>query len=349
MREVRARTRNTITAIQSGLTAMSGQYLILAEFNIYVQMAVMLVGAFVGGAAVLGFQLWAAKREGDARKREAERLIEDARERAAERLKAADVEAQKRVLEAKAKFEESTLETRNELKQIERRLDKREDGLDKKLDVLSMKERKIEEAQARIEERDSELDQKLGQVEKTLSEQRSELLRISKMSADEARQVCLQNIEQDVEREAGEIVERIIGHAEDNAKDRARYIIIQAIQRYAAEATSEAVVATVDVPSDEMKGRVIGREGRNIRAFEKATGVQVIVDDSPGIIMVSCYDPVRKEIARRALDQLIRDGRIHPTRIEELVASRCRRRSSRRSSSMRGKRGGPDGGPCARR
>jgi ribonucrease Y len=158
-------------------------------------------------------------------------------------------------------------------------------------------------------------------VEGLLAQQRSELLRIARLTQEQAKSLCLKQIERDVEKEAGQLVERIIGNAEENAREKARYIIVSAIQRYAAEHTCETVVATVDVPSDEMKGRVIGREGRNIRAFEKTTGVTVIVDDTPGIVQVSCFDPVRKEIARLSLDQLIRDGRIHPTRIEEVVAS----------------------------
>ena len=280
-----------------------------------------LAGTALGGAAVLAFMWLVGRKERLAQRAEAERLLTEAGERASERLKAAEVEAQKVVLEAKATFEEDTAETRNELKAVERRLDKREDALEKKMDVLTTKERKIDAAEAKLAERDQVLQRKTAEVEETIAKQRAELLRIARLSPDQARALCLRQIETEVEREAGELVDRIITNAEDNAREKARYIIISAIQRYAAEHTCEAVVATVDVPSDEMKGRVIGREGRNIRAFEKATGVTVIVDDTPGIIQVSSFDPVRKEIARQALDQLIRDGRIHPTRIEELVAS----------------------------
>ncbi len=300
---------------------MLTQQLVLASPDFFGQMALMLIGAAIGGAAVFYFQWWRGRNEQAARRAQADRVLADAAERAAERLKAAEVEAQKIVLEAMAHFEQDTAETRKELKDVERRLDKREDGLEKKMDVLATKERKIESAEAQLVERDKTLTQKSAEMEGLLSKQRSELLRIARLTPDQAKALCLRQIELEVEREAGDLVERIIGNAEDNARERARYITISAIQRYAAEHTCETVVATVDVPSDEMKGRVIGREGRNIRAFEKATGVTVIVDDTPGIIQVSSFDPVRKEIARQALDQLIRDGRIHPTRIEELVAS----------------------------
>ncbi|MEW6249963.1 MAG: ribonuclease Y [Planctomycetota bacterium] len=251
---------------------------------------------------------------------EAERIVAEAHVRSAERVKAAEVEAQQKALEAMERFERETAETRGELRAAERRLEKREDTLAKKEDVLATKERKLEADRGQLTEQGRHIAERQAQVEQLVQQQRSELLRIARLSPDQARSLCLRQIEQEVEKEAGQIVDRIIGTAEENAKEKARYIVISAIQRYAAEHTCETVVATVDVPSDEMKGRVIGREGRNIRAFEKATGVTVIVDDTPGIVQVSCFDPVRKEIARLALDQLIRDGRIHPKNIEEVVA-----------------------------
>ena len=293
---------------------------VLAALDSAGQLALNLFFAALGGFAVWVFQRVVGRKENAARQAEAERLVADAHERAAERLKAAEVEAKQKVLESLAHFEQETAEPRNELKAVERRLDKREDTLEKKMDVLATKERKIEAVEGQLAERDKALIQKAAEADEVLSKQRSELLRIARLTPEQAKAVCLRQIELEVEREAGEMVERIITNAEDNAREKARYITISAIQRYAAEHTCESVVATVDVPSDEMKGRVIGREGRNIRAFEKATGVTVIVDDTPGIIQISCFDPVRKEIARAALDQLIRDGRIHPTRIEELVA-----------------------------
>ncbi len=250
---------------------------------------------------------------------EAQRRVADAQLRAAEILKQAEVEGQKKHLEALERFEQETAETRAELKSTERRLAKREDGLDKKLEVLTTKERKIDLAEARLAEREKELAAKDVEIEEALAQQRAELMRISRLTPDQARQLCLQRIESEVERDAGELVDRIITHAEENAREKARYITISAIQRYAAEHTCETTVASVDVPSDDMKGRIIGREGRNIRALEKCTGATVIVDDTPGIVSISCMDPVRKEVARLSLDRLIRDGRIHPTRIEEIV------------------------------
>lgn len=276
--------------------------------------------AFIGGTATWFFLWWRARSDAEARQREVDRLIEDAKERAGERLKAAEVEAEKTRLEMMARFEKDTAETRSELKSYERRLDKREENLEKKLDVLTTKERKIENQENDVAAREAKVTAKTTELDELLQKQRDELLRVARLTPEQARSQCLRNIESEVEREAGEIVERIISNAEENAYEKARHIIIQCIQRYAAEHTCETVVTAVDVPSDEMKGRVIGREGRNIRAFEKSTGVTVIVDDTPGIVQVSCFDPVRMEVARLALDQLIRDGRIHPTRIEEVVA-----------------------------
>lgn len=296
----------------------SEQFLLLADTTGQVAIAVLCV--VVGATAAWFVNRMMLQAERNARKAEAEKLIADAEAKANARLREADVEAEKKSLEAMERFRAETAETRNELKTWERRLDKRDDQLAKKLDVLDTKERNIETARAEIAEEKEKLAAKLNEADELREKQRAELLRIARLTPEQAKSLCLRQLEQEVEGEAGQMVERIIGNAEDNAREKARYIIISAIQRYAAEHTCEAVVATVDVPSDEMKGRVIGREGRNIRAFEKATGATVIVDDTPGIVQVSIFDPVRREVARQSLDQLIRDGRIHPTRIEEVVA-----------------------------
>ncbi|MBU0638499.1 MAG: ribonuclease Y [Planctomycetes bacterium] len=298
---------------------MGPQVCLLAAVEPSTVVILALLALATGAASVWGINRMRARATEAAAQAEAERRLAEARQKSEELLKAADVERHQRLLEMRERFERETAETRDELKAGERRIAKREDALDKKLDVLATKERKLEAAEQRLTQRDTEIAAKFSQVEEQYAEQRAELLRISKLSAEQAKALCLKRIEQEVEREAGQLVERILTTAEDNAQEKARHIIIQAIQRYAAEHTCETVVATVDVPSDDMKGRIIGREGRNIRAFEKATGVTVIVDDTPGIVSVSCFDPIRKEVARSALDRLIRDGRIHPTRIEEIV------------------------------
>ncbi len=289
-------------------------------FLLAVDLAGVALGTALGAVVAGGIGWWLAKQGQAARKTEIDRQLRDAGERAGQIVRAAEVEARDRLLKTQEEFEKSTAATRAELKEVEKRLAKREDTLDKKIDVLTTKERNLEISERRLNERDSLLAKKAAELEATLSEQRQELLRISKLTYDEARQLCLKRLESELERDAAHLVEKIISTAQDNAKERARQITIEAIQRFAADHTCEVTVSTVDVPSDEMKGRIIGREGRNIRAFERATGMEVIVDDTPGVVIISGFNPVRKEVARQSMERLIRDGRIHPTRIEELVA-----------------------------
>ncbi|MBI5865612.1 MAG: ribonuclease Y [Planctomycetes bacterium] len=254
------------------------------------------------------------------RQADLERHRAEAMEKRDQILRNAEVEAQKKLLEVMNRFERETAQVRDELKEAERRLAKREDNLDKKLDVLNTKEKKLEDGNQRLADAEKDVAATRTKVNEVLAEQRAALLRVAKMTSEEARTLCLKRIEVEVEKEAGELIERVLTAAQENAREKARQITIDAIQRYAAEHTCDATVATVDVPSDDMKGRIIGREGRNIRAFEKATGATIVVDDTPGVVTINVFDPVRKEIARLSLERLIKDGRIHPTRIEELVA-----------------------------
>ena len=279
----------------------------------------MLLSAAVGGAAVWGAYTLRERSTRAARDAEADRTVTEARQRAEEVVRSAEIQAKREFLELQERFERDTAETREELKVAERRLVKREDTLDKQMEVLETKENKLEVRARDLGEREQQVEQLQKDAELALRDQRGELLRISKLSEDQAKELCLKRIEDEVEHEAGQIIEKAIGDAQENGRERARHIVIEAIERYAAEHTSETTVASIDVASDDMKGRVIGREGRNIRAFEKATGVTVIVDDTPGIVSVTATDPIRREVARVSLDKLIKDGRIHPTRIEEVV------------------------------
>ena len=172
------------------------------------------------------------------------------------------------------------------------------------------------EAQQRLKH----VTEKDKQLSSMLAQQKNQLLKISAMNADDARELLLKRLEDECEHEMSALIKRKVEEAKESAVEKSREVINTAIQRYAAEQTCEATVSTVEIPSDDMKGRVIGREGRNIRAFEKATGVDVIVDDTPGMVIVSGFSPVRREVARLAMERLIQDGRIHPSRIEELVA-----------------------------
>lgn len=268
--------------------------------------------AFV--AAIAGGKLRHADHEA-ARRLETARLEAD--------KKAAEIEslAQQKSIKLKEDFEKQTEDARKKLREDEQRLDRKEENLERKDRTLQVKEQKVDELETRLAKRDKSLATKEEELDKTLAQQRDKLLQVSGMSLEQARTTTFALIEDQSRAECGEIIQRITEQAHEEAKEKARQIILQAIQRYAAEQTSDHTVSTVQIPSDDMKGRVIGREGRNIRSFEKATGVDVIIDDTPGMVVVSCFDPVRREVARISLEKLVQDGRIHPARIEEVVAS----------------------------
>ncbi len=236
-------------------------------------------------------------------------------------LAQAESEAKTEFIRRREKFDADTEATRSELRTEEKRLSKREDMIDQKLETLNAKERMLEAAERSLGEREKGLVSKDRQLNDLIAQQRTQLLKVTNLSVDEARAMLLEKMEKEMEGETAQLIERRLEEARDQAESQAREIILTAIQRYAADHTCDSTVSTVDIPSDDMKGRVIGREGRNIRAFEKATGVDVIVDDTPGVVVVSGFDPVRREVARRSLEKLIQDGRIHPTRIEEVVAA----------------------------
>ncbi len=274
------------------------------------------IAAVIGTYGALHF-LGKAKRA--AADREVERVLGETEREAARRLQQAEIDAKAEFIKRTDQFDRETADTRNELRDAERRLAKREDGLEKKLETLASKERGLEGVGKRLGEQEKVLEASEKTLRETLAQQRTQLLRISGMSLDEARALLLSRLEGEMEHEASALIERIITNARETAEKKSRDIIVTAIQRYAAEHTCDSTVSTVDIPSDDMKGRVIGREGRNIRAFEKATGVDVIVDDTPGVVVVSAFDPIRREVARLALGRLVQDGRIHPARIEEVV------------------------------
>ena len=232
----------------------------------------------------------------------------------------AEAKAKSEFISQREKFDSDTETTRMELRTEEKRIAKREDLIDQKLETVHSKEKMLAAAYRAVHEREQSLVEKDRHLNDLVAQQKTQLMKVANLSAEEAKGIVLSRVEKEMEHETGQLIERRIAEAKDKADVESRHIITSAIQRYAAEHTCETTVSTVDIPSDEMKGRVIGREGRNIRAFEKATGVDVIVDDTPGVVIVSAFDPVRRETARRALERLILDGRIHPTRIEEVVA-----------------------------
>lgn len=282
-----------------------------------------MIGGLIGlSLGVLG--AWGASRvssllDASTAKKLAEQIRGNAERQAETILIQAEVQAKAVALRRRDEVEAEMDRSRGELRELERRLEKRNDLLDQRLDLLNRKEQDLDDAQRRNLERQKEVENRLGELDRLSRDQRDELRRISGLTPEEARAQLLDRVEKELR---GEIGERILRHEElirETSRERARAILAMAIQRYAAPHTAEVTVSTVDIPSDEMKGRIIGREGRNIRTFEKATGVDVIVDDTPGVVVVTGFDSVRREVAKIALEKLIQDGRIHPARIEEIV------------------------------
>lgn len=292
---------------------------ILAQVSTTGVIGLMFLALLVGAGAIYAVLMLQAKAKQESSRQQAQRIVDNAQSKAQEIVRAAEVETKATFLARQEEFDKQTAVTRNEVREAEKRLDKREDQLERKLDMLNIKEKNIEKGEAQIRDRKVEIEKKSADIDELLNRQKNELLKVSQLSVDDAKRQLFTLLEQDLEHECAEIISNRVNAAQEEAENKSREIVVTAIQRYAAAHTSASTVSTIDIPSDEIKGRVIGREGRNIRAFEKATGVDVIVDDTPGVIEVTCFDPVKREIAKQAMNKLIHDGRIHPTRIEEVV------------------------------
>jgi ribonucrease Y len=256
--------------------------------------------------------LGAARAEADRMRAEAAREGEAGKH---EVLVAAKMEA----LKQREDLDREVLRRREEWERLERRADERARAQERKLEELEGRDRGLAKRDEAMTQREQALRAREGEADRLAQEQRVKLERIAGLSAEDARREILQRVEDEARTQAQALARDIKEQAKRGAEREARRIISMTIQRLAAEHTAESTVAAVALPSDEMKGRIIGREGRNIRAFETATGVDVIIDDTPDTVSVSCFDPIRREVARRSLEALIQDGRIHPGRIEEIV------------------------------
>ena len=254
----------------------------------------------------------ASKKKIEALQKEAETVLENSKREAEATKKEAILEAKEEVHKLRTDLDKESRERRNEVQKLERRLIQREETLDKKSDQLIKKEELMNARMVEINNTELEISELHNKI-------RTELERISGLSSEEARELLLDEIKKEISHDAALMIKDIESKAKEEADKRARNIITQAIQRCAADHVSESTVHVVALPNDEMKGRIIGREGRNIRTLETLTGVDLIIDDTPEAVILSSFDPVRREVARMALEKLIVDGRIHPARIEEMV------------------------------
>lgn len=247
------------------------------------------------------------------------RLIQEAKKQSENLLREAELEAKSRLLEMKSNFDTETEETKSELKKEERRLSKKSEKLDNQEEQLIKREQSLQRKESEVQKKFDSAEKNEGKYRELLEQTKRELEKISGLTLEEAKELLLNAMQEEARHEGARLVKKITSEAKENADKQAKKIISTSIQRYAGEYVAERTVSVVNLPGDEMKGRIIGREGRNIRALEAATGIDLIIDDTPEAVILSGFNPVRREVARISLEKLISDGRIHPARIEDVV------------------------------
>lgn len=272
------------------------------------EIILLVIGLVVGGGGGVGASIYTAKNKTNTAETRARKLLEEANHKAQEVTLAAKEQALKTAEEAK----KEERERRTQLSEIETRLSQRETTLDRKLDELDKRSESLRQSETSLEDLKSDL-------RKLRDKQQQNLEKIAKLSRDEARDKLMQMVERDTKADVAGLITKLQEAAVEQADDQARMVLVTAMERMASDQASERTVTTVDLPSDELKGRIIGKEGRNIQTIERLTGVDVLVDDTPGVIVLSSFDPIRRQVARVALEKLLSDGRIHPARIEEVV------------------------------
>lgn len=277
---------------------------------------------FLGtGFVFLGFALrkFLYEKKIDSAKFTAKQIIELAQKEAENRKREIDLEAKDTLYKLRQDFEKENKDKREELAVLEKRLEQKESNIDRRLELLERKEKDLEARSENARRYEDNLKHKDKELSALLLEEKDRLQKISSLSQEEAKNLLLMRVEQELTNEKATLIKKMEEEIKQSAEKKAQEVVTLAIQRSAVEHTVESTVSVVNLPSDEMKGRIIGREGRNIRALEMATGIDVIIDDTPEAVTLSGFDPVRREIARIALESLISDGRIHPGRIEEVV------------------------------
>jgi ribonuclease Y len=287
--------------------------------SVLIIVGLSLVGLLAGFAiAYFAGRRLAAEKISEA-ERQARRVLEDAEREAKALKKEKLLELKEEWQRQRQQVEQELATKRNRLQVLERELKSREEALQQKLELVTRKEKQFHELEQQLAQRQQELEQRLAQAQELVQEQIRRLEAIAGIGRDQAKQLLMEQLLDEARNEAAQLIRQIREEARLTAEREARNIIVQAIQRTAADHSVETTVSVVQLPSEEMKGRIIGREGRNIRAFEAATGVDLIIDDTPEAVVISGFDPFRREVARIALERLIADGRIHPARIEEVV------------------------------
>ena len=247
------------------------------------------------------------------------RIIDEARKESENIKKESILQAKDYLLKTKAELEKESRERRIELDNLEKRLRSKEENIDKRLDGLSQKENSMENREKALSQRESLIGEKHSRLDQIIEEQRKNLEKIAGISSEEAKNHLIQSMESEAKREAAALLRKIEEETKRDAEKKSHEILAYAVQRYAGDFIVENAVSVVNLPNDEMKGRIIGREGRNIRAIEAATGIDLIIDDTPEAVVLSSFDPIRREIAKMSLERLISDGRIHPGRVEDIV------------------------------
>ncbi|MCU0710447.1 MAG: ribonuclease Y [Pirellula sp.] len=288
-----------------------------SESNSSSSLLVLVVGLLVGAGVAFLVNFLMGK---DA-KSQSKRLLDQTKLDCENLVKSAEIEKKEALLQLQSKFDKENQKQRDETRKRESELDKRETALKQASDDLKKQERFVESNQRKLSEKIEDAQRKTELYNKLIQQQQTDLQRVTGMSKEEAQKQLLTVLERDLQSEMGSVILKHEKRVQESLQQKTQDILLTSMQRYASSQTAESTTSTVDIPNDEMKGRIIGREGRNIRAFEKISGCDLIIDDTPGVVIVSGFDPVRREIARASMEKLVTDGRIHPSRIEEIVAA----------------------------